>query len=220
MRLLLVEDDLMMLEALQTGLRRQGLAVDTATDGLSAVDMVLTNDYDVILLDRDIPGMHGDAVCAVIVENRPQCRIMMVTAAGRLSDRVTGLRIGSDDYLIKPFDLPELYARIHALMRRGVQALPPVLRCGDLTLDPSRRRVDRAGEPVNLAPKEFAVLELLIRSDGATVSAETLLEKAWDAYADPFTNAVRITVSTLRRKLGDPPIIKTVVGVGYRIDSR
>ncbi|ANY08618.1 response regulator transcription factor [Pseudonocardia sp. HH130630-07] len=217
MRVLVVEDEALLAESLVLGLRREGMAVDLATDGHDALELVDVHDYDVVVLDRDIPGVHGDQVCRTVVTDRPDCRVLMVTAAGRLADRVEGLRIGSDDYLVKPFDFPELVARLHALFRRSVRAHPPVLTHGDLRLDPRFRDVRRGEVPIRLTRKEFAVLELLMRAGGGVVSAEELLEKAWDAHVDPFTNAVRITVSTLRRKLGEPMVLETVTGVGYRL---
>ncbi|MBK1783687.1 response regulator transcription factor [Prauserella cavernicola] len=217
MRVLVVEDEVFLAEALQSGLRAEGMAVDLAHDGATALEHVSVNDYDVVVLDRDLPEVHGDDVCRQVVADRPECRVLMLTAAGGLSDKVDGLRLGSDDYLVKPFDFPELVARLHALRRRAAPALPPVLTFGDLRLDPSRRDARRADRPLRLTRKEFGVLEALLRADGAVLSAEHLLEKVWDAHADPFTNAVRITVSTLRRKLGDPPILHTATGVGYHL---
>ncbi|GAA3585743.1 response regulator transcription factor [Amycolatopsis ultiminotia] len=215
MRVLIVEDEVFLAEALQAGLRREGMAVDVAGDGASALDSVAVNEYDVLVLDRDLPGVHGDQVCEQVVASRPDCRILMLTAAGSLADKVHGLQLGSDDYLVKPFDFPELVARLRALERRATPAHPPVLTYADLRLDPARRDVRRGDHALRLTRKEFAVLELLLRADGAVLSAEHLLEKAWDVHADPFTNAVRITVSTLRRKLGDPPILHTATGAGY-----
>ncbi|AHH95227.1 response regulator transcription factor [Kutzneria viridogrisea] len=215
MRVLVVEDEVFLAEALQSGLRREGMAVDLAHDGATALESVAVNEYDVLVLDRDLPGVHGDEVCRQTAARRPDCRILMLTAAGRLADKVDGLRIGADDYLVKPFDFPELVARLHALRRRATTAHPPVLTYADLWLDPARRDARRGDRTLRLTRKEFAVLELLLRADGAVLSAEQLLEKAWDAHADPFTNAVRITVSTLRRKLGDPPILHTATGIGY-----
>ncbi|MFC3997270.1 response regulator transcription factor [Nocardiopsis sediminis] len=215
MRVLVVEDEAFLAEALQAGLRKEGMAVDIANDGATALESVAVNDYDVVVLDRDLPGVHGDDVCRQVVADRPECRILMLTAAGRSTDKVAGLRLGSDDYLAKPFDFDELVARLHALRRRAAPALPPVLTYAGLRLDPARRDARRGDHALRLTRKEFAVLELLMRADGAVLSAEQLLEKAWDAHADPFTNAVRITVSTLRRKLGDPPILHTATGVGY-----
>jgi two-component system, OmpR family, response regulator VanR len=169
------------------------------------------------VLDRDLPGMHGDDVCRTVRDERPETGILMLTAAGTLEDVVQGLSLGADDYLPKPFRFAELVARIHALARRASPSRPPVLSHGDLELDPARRTLTRAGEPVELARKEFAVLETLMDADGATVSAEELLERVWDEHTDPFTNVVRMTIMTLRRKLGDPAVIETVIGVGYRL---
>ncbi|MFD2489744.1 response regulator transcription factor [Amycolatopsis jiangsuensis] len=219
MRVLVVEDETFLAEALQSGLRREGMAVDLAGDGATALDCVAVNEYDVVVLDRDLPVVHGDDVCRHVAASRTDCRILMLTASGRLADKVEGLHLGSDDYLVKPFDFPELVARLRALHRRATPAHPPVLTYADLRLDPARREVHRGARPLRLARKEFAVLELLLRADGAVLSAEHLLEKAWDVHADPFTNAVRITVSTLRRKLGDPPILRTATGVGYYLDA-
>ncbi|OZM73136.1 DNA-binding response regulator [Amycolatopsis antarctica] len=215
MRVLVVEDEAFLAEALESGLRSEGMAVDIAGDGATALESLAVNDYDAVVLDRDLPGVHGDDVCRHLVATRPECRILMLTAAGRLADKVDGLRLGSDDYLVKPFDFPELVARLRALSRRAGAAHPPALACAGLWLDPARRDARRGDHGLRLTRKEFAVLELLMRADGAVLSAEHLLEKGWDAHADPFTNAVRITVSTLRRKLGDPPVLHTAIGVGY-----
>ena len=215
MRVLVAEDEEFLAEALRSGLHREGMAVDIVHDGDMALERIAVNDYDVVVLDRDLPEVHGDEVCRCVVGDHPECRILMLTAADRLSDKVEGLRLGSDDYLVKPFDFAELVARLHALRRRSSPAHPPVLTCADVRLDPARRSAVRDDRPLSLTPKEFTVLELLMRADGAVLSAEQLLEKAWDANADPFTNAVRITVSTLRRKLGDPPVLHTATGVGY-----
>ena len=219
MRVLVVEDEDFLAEAVRSGLRKEGMAVDLAGDGLTALESVAVNEYDVVVLDRDIPGVHGDDVCRRIVAEHPGCRVLMLTAAGRLSDKVDGLSLGSDDYLVKPFDFPELVARLHALRRRAAPAAPPVLRHGDLRLDPARRDAHRGQRPLRLTRKEFAVLELLMRADGAVLSAEQLLEKAWDEHADPFTTTVRVTMMTLRKKLGEPGVIDTVVGSGYRVPS-
>ena len=217
MRVLVVEDHPRLAETVATVLRREGIAVDVAFDGREALGRVALADYDVVVLDRDLPGVHGDEVCrAMVADGRPS-RVLMLTAAGTLADRVEGLGIGADDYLAKPFHLAELVARVRALSRRSRPALAPTLVCGDLELDSARRRVMRAGKPVALSPKEFAVLELLLGADGAVVSSEQLLERAWDDAVDPFTNTVRMTVSRLRAKLGDPPVIETVTPVGYRI---
>jgi DNA-binding response OmpR family regulator len=217
MRVLVVEDHPRLAETVATVLRREGMAVDVAFDGREALGRVALADYDVVVLDRDLPGVHGDEVCrAMVADGRPS-RVLMLTAAGTLEDRVAGLGIGADDYLPKPFHLAELVARVRALSRRSRPALAPTLVHGDLELDSARRRVTRAGQPVALSPKEFAVLELLLGAEGAVVSSEQMLERAWDDAVDPFTNTVRMTVSRLRAKLGDPPVIETVTPVGYRI---
>jgi DNA-binding response OmpR family regulator len=219
MRVLVVEDHPRLAETVATVLRREGMAVDVAFDGREALGRVALADYDVVVLDRDLPGVHGDEVCrAMVADGRPS-RVLMLTAAGTLEDRVAGLGIGADDYLPKPFHLAELVARVRALSRRSRPALAPTLVHGDLELDSARRRVTRAGRPLALSPKEFAVLELLLGADGAVVSSEQMLERAWDDAVDPFTNTIRMTVSRLRAKLGDPPVIETVTPVGYRIGS-
>jgi DNA-binding response OmpR family regulator len=185
-------------------------------DGAAALERAQVNDYDLLILDRDLPVVHGDTVCRQLAE-RGGARVLMLTASGTVEDRVDGLTLGADDYLGKPFAFSELVARVHALARRSAPARPPVLRAADVTLDPARRTAERGGRLLPLAPKEFGVLAQLLAADGAVVSAEALLDKVWDEHADPFTNAVRITVGTLRRKLGDPPLIETVTGAGYRI---
>ncbi|MGK5531210.1 response regulator transcription factor [Streptomyces sp. URMC 129] len=217
MRVLVVEDEQLLADAVATGLRRQAMAVDVVYDGAAATERVDLNDYDVVVLDRDLPLVHGDDVCRHIVDSGRATRVLMLTASGDVSDRVEGLEIGADDYLPKPFAFSELIARVRALGRRATAPLPPVLERSGIRLDPNRREVLRDGRQVNLAPKEFAVLEVLMRSEGTVVSAEQLLEKAWDENTDPFTNVVRVTVMTLRRKLGNPPVITTVPGAGYRI---
>ncbi|MDT0305659.1 response regulator transcription factor [Streptomyces sp. DSM 44917] len=217
MRVLVVEDEQLLADAVATGLRRQAMAVDVVYDGAAATERVDLNDYDVVVLDRDLPLVHGDDVCRHIIGLGRTTRVLMLTASGDVSDRVEGLEIGADDYLPKPFAFSELIARVRALGRRATAPLPPVLERSGITLDPNRREVHRDGRPVQLAPKEFAVLEVLMRGEGTVVSAEQLLEKAWDENTDPFTNVVRVTVMTLRRKLGDPPVISTVPGAGYRI---
>jgi DNA-binding response OmpR family regulator len=216
-RVLVVEDEQLLADAVATGLRREAMAVDVVYDGQAALDRIGINDYDVIVLDRDLPLVHGDDVCRATVEQGLPTRVLMLTAAGDISDRVDGLELGADDYLPKPFAFSELVARVRALGRRTTVPLPPVLERAGITVDPGRREVLREGRPVALAPKEFAVLEVLMRANGAVVSAEQLLEKAWDEHTDPFTNVVRVTVMTLRRKLGEPPVIVTVPGSGYRI---
>ena len=216
MRVLVVEDEQVLADAVATGLRRDSMAVDVVYDGDAALERIGVNDYDVVVLDRDLPLVHGDDVCRHIVSSGLSTRVLMLTAAGDVADRVEGLTLGADDYLAKPFAFPELIARIRALGRRAVPALPPVLERAGIRVDPSRREVLREGRMVPLSPKEFAVLEVLMRADGAAVSSEQLLEKAWDENADPFTNVVRVTVMTLRRKLGEPPVVHTVPRVGYR----
>jgi DNA-binding response OmpR family regulator len=217
MRVLMIEDHAEMAETVAIGLRQARMAVDIALDGTSGLERALTADYDVIVLDRDLPGMHGDEVCAEIVAARCRSRILMLTAAAANEDLVDGLGLGADDYLPKPFDFPVLVARIGALARRAHPAVPPVLRHADLVVDTAQRRAWRAGMPLELSPKEFGVLELLAAAQGRAVSAEELLERVWDEFADPFTTAVKITVSRLRAKLGDPPLIETVPKTGYRI---
>jgi DNA-binding response OmpR family regulator len=216
-RVLVVEDERVLADAIATGLRRETLAVDVAYDGAGALERTGVNDYDVIVLDRDLPKVHGDEVCRKLVAERYPARILMLTAAGDLDDKVEGLSIGADDYLAKPFAFAELIARVRALGRRAAAPLPPVLERAGISLDPARRAVSRDGVPIDLTRKEFAVLEVLLRADGVVVSSEQLLEKAWDEHIDPFTNVVRVTMMTLRKKLGDPPVIETVPGVGYRL---
>jgi DNA-binding response OmpR family regulator len=217
MRVLVVEDDAEMAQAVAVGLRRMQMAVDVALDGSSGLERALVNDYDVIVLDRDLPGVHGDEVCDVLVSRNIRARILMLTAAASTEDLVEGLGLGADDYLPKPFDFPVLVARVATLARRTNPAVPPVLRHGDLVVDVTRRRVSRGDRPLGLAPKEFGVLEVLLAAEGRVVSAEELLERVWDEAADPFTHAVKITVSRLRGKLGEPSIIETVAKRGYRI---
>jgi DNA-binding response OmpR family regulator len=217
MRVLVVEDHEELAETVAVGLRREGMAVDVAYDGAVALRRASVYGYDVIVLDRDIPEVHGDRVCEALVEQGARARVLMLTASGGIEDRVTGLSLGADDYLPKPFAFAELVARIRALARRAQPALPPVLSSGDLRLDPAQRVAQRAGRRLDLSSKELAVLELLLSARGAVVSAEQLLERAWDEAADPFSGVVKVTISRLRRKLGDPPIIETVPGAGYRI---
>ncbi|XVV14069.1 response regulator transcription factor [Actinoplanes sp. CA-131856] len=217
MRILVVEDEPLLADAVAQGLRQDTHAVDVVYDGAAALERVEVNDYDVVVLDRDLPAVHGDDVCRALVERRRDTRVLMLTAAAGIDDRVTGLSLGADDYLPKPFALRELSARVIALGRRSRPAAPPILRRGGISLDPHRREVHRDGRYVPLSRKEFAVLTELLRADGSAVSAETLLEKAWDENADPFTHAVRMTILKLRRKLGDPPVVLTEPGVGYRI---
>jgi DNA-binding response OmpR family regulator len=216
-RVLVIEDDREMAEAVAVGLRRAKLAVDVAYDGADGLDRALAGDYDVIVLDRDLPGLHGDEVCGQLVGAGCRSRVLMLTAAAQMDDLVEGLGLGADDYLPKPFDFPVLVARIGALVRRAQPALPPVLRHGNLTVDLAQRRASRGSRPLDLAPKEFGVLELLLAAAGRIVSAEELLDRVWDANADPFTHAVKITISRLRAKLGEPPLIETVAKAGYRI---
>ena len=216
MRVLVIEDDGELTEAIAAGLRLEGMAVDTALDGDRGLEHAQVNDYDVIALDRDLPGVSGDEVCAMLA-GTVRARILMLTAAGTIEDRVEGLDRGADDYLPKPFAFAELVARLRALARRSQPAIPPVLSARGLTLDPARRVASRYGKRLDLGPKELAVLELLMAAGGRAVSAEELLERAWDEMADPFSTAVKVTVSRLRRKLGDPPVIETVAQAGYRI---
>jgi DNA-binding response OmpR family regulator len=216
-RVLVIEDDAEMAQAIGIGLRRADMAVDVAADGTTGLGRALDTDYDVIVLDRDLPGVHGDEICRHVVESDSRSRVLMLTAAGTMDDLVDGLERGADDYLPKPFDFPVLVARIGALFRRAQPALPPVLRHGDVELDSAQHRVRRAGRELDLSPKEFGVLELLLASAGRAVSAEELLERVWDDAADPFTNAVKVSLSRLRTKLGEPPIIETVQRAGYRI---
>jgi DNA-binding response OmpR family regulator len=217
MRVLVVEDHPRLAQAVAIGLRREGMAVDVVFDGREALERASLITYDVVVLDRDLPVVHGDDVCRSLVADGYPSAVLMLTAAGTLEDRVRGLGIGADDYLCKPVHLAELVARVRALARRSRRPVPPVLVHGDLELDSARRRVSRAGLPVALGSKEFAVLEVLLGARGAVVSTEELLERAWDDAVDPFTNIVRMTVSRLRAKLGDPPVIETVSPVGYRI---
>lgn len=217
MRVLVVEDDEALADVIARGLRREALAVDLAHDGREAIEKAAVTGYDVVVLDRDLPVVHGDEVCREVTGRGAGERILMLTASGTLDDRVAGLELGADDYLAKPFAMKELVARVRALGRRVSSVVPPLLTHGDLEVDVPRRSVSRAGRELTLTRKEFGVLEVLVAAGGRVVSAEELLEKVWDENTDPFTNAIRITVMTLRRKLGDPPVIETVVGVGYRV---
>ncbi len=219
MRVLIAEDEAYLAEAIRAGLRQAAIAADVVLDGDAALEALTITDYDVILLDRDLPGTHGDDVCRTVVGEHPEVRVMMLTAARRLDDTVSGLGLGADDYLAKPFEFPELIARLRALARRTTESRPPVLERAGVRLDPFRREVFRDGAYVKLSRKEFAVLEQLLLADGGVVSAETLLEKAWDENVDPFTNTIRVTISNLRRRLGRPWVITTVPGVGYRIEG-
>jgi DNA-binding response OmpR family regulator len=216
-RVLIVEDHAKLAMTVATVLRSEGMAVDVAFDGRDALDHVAVTRYDVVVLDRDLPVVHGDDVCRQLVAEGCTSRVLMLTASGTVRDRVEGLGLGADDYLPKPFDFDELVARIRALGRRSLASLPPQLTHGDLVLDPARRVATRGGRPLQLSPREFAVLEVLLGARGAVVSAEELLEKAWDETTDPFTHTVTTTMSRLRAKLGDPPIIETVPQAGYRI---
>jgi DNA-binding response OmpR family regulator len=217
MRVLVAEDHAKLAQTVAAGLRREGMAVDIACDGQEALDDALVTSYDVIVLDRDLPALHGDEVCRQLIVRGCESRILMLTAASATEDRVAGLGLGADDYLPKPFAFAELVARLRALARRSRPPLPPHLVHGDVWLDPGRRVATRAGRPLTLTPKEFAVLQLLLEAQGAVVSAEELLEKAWDEMADPFTTTVKATVHRLRAKLGEPPVIHTVAQAGYRI---
>jgi DNA-binding response OmpR family regulator len=217
MRVLVVEDERLLADTVAEGLRRLSMAVDVCYDGDAALERVGVHGYDVVVLDRDLPGVHGDDVCREVIATGGEIKVLMLTAAGDVTDRVAGLSLGADDYLTKPFAFAELVARIQALGRRARPALPPVLERAGVLLDLPRHQVSRDGRHIPLSPKEFAVLEVLMRAEGAIVSAEDLLEKAWDEHADPFTNAVRVAVMTLRRKLGEPQVIETVPGAGYRI---
>jgi len=203
--------------AIATGLRREGMAVDVALNGVDALERAAVYRYEVVVLDRDLPGVHGDEVCRQIVAGGTGSRVLMLTAASTVSDRVDGLGLGADDYLPKPFDFAELVARVRALARRSAPAVPPVLVSGDITVDPGRRVAQRGGRRLDLSPKEFAVLECLLAAEGRAVSAEELLERVWDEMADPFTTAVKTTVKRLRAKLGEPPVITTVREGGYQI---
>jgi DNA-binding response OmpR family regulator len=216
-RVLIVEDEVDLARTIAKGLRAAGMAPDVANDGNEALEKAYVNAYDVVVLDRDLPGVHGDDVCRELTAGDRAPRVLMLTASGGIEQRVHGLSIGADDYLPKPFDFQELVARIRALGRRPEQRVGTVLSARDLTFDVARRHVRRAGRDIALTAKEYGVLEILLASDGAVVSAEELLEKAWDEHADPFTAAVRVTIANLRRKLGEPPLIETVIGAGYRI---
>jgi DNA-binding response OmpR family regulator len=215
-RVLVVEDHVALANRIGEGLRDAGMAVDVVHDGAAALECTSTTDYDVVVLDRDLPTVHGDRVCRQLVREGSSSRIIMLTAAADVDDRVDGLELGADDYLGKPFAFHELVARIRALARRG-PGTPAIVQRGDLVVDRTRHRATRAGLPLTLTRKEFGVLECLAGADGAAVSAEELLEHVWDAHADPFSNTVAVTVARLRRKLGEPPLIETVVGVGYRL---
>ena len=218
MRVLVVEDEVPLADAIARGLRREGMAVDTAYDGDAGLEKAMVTRYDVLVLDRDLPGRSGDDVCRRLAADGSLTRVLMLTAAGGLADRVAGLELGADDYLGKPFAFAELVARVRALGRRATPAAPPVLHGpGGLLVDPARRTATRHGADLGLTKKELGVLEVLLAAEGAVVSSEELLERVWDEFADPFTTTVRVTVMTLRKKLGEPPVVQTVVGAGYRL---
>jgi DNA-binding response OmpR family regulator len=214
MRVLVAEDHATLAGRIAQGLRQAGMAVDSVHDGRAALDAAALTDYDVIVLDRDLPVVHGDRVCREVAGSGP--RILMLTAASHVDDRIDGLELGADDYLGKPFVFAELVARVRALGRRAPSA-PPILKRADLTVDRARHRATRGSRPLSLTRKEFGLLEMLLAADGAVVSAEELLEHVWDANVDAFSNIVSVTMARLRRKLGDPPLIETVVGKGYRV---
>jgi DNA-binding response OmpR family regulator len=220
MRVLVVEDEQMLADALGRGLRLEGMAVDVVYDGDAAVDLVTVNDYDVVVLDRDLPGIHGDDVCRTIIAHRTTARVLMLTAAADVNDRVEGLGLGADDYVGKPFAFAELAARVWALSRRSRESAAPVLVWQDLRLDRARMEATRCGRPLQLSRKEFGVLEELMRADGGVVSAEQLMDKVWDENADPFSNVVRVTMVSLRRKLGLPLVVQTVRGAGYQLELK
>jgi DNA-binding response OmpR family regulator len=217
MRVLVVEDHKELAATIAVGLRREGMAVDIAFDGESALRHIARESYDVVVLDRDLPKLHGDDVCRTLVAEGARARVLMLTASDTIEHRVDGLSLGADDYLPKPFAFAELVARLRALARRTHPAVPPVLASGDIRLDTTKRVATRNGRRLELSPKEFALLEVLLAADGATLSADELLRRAWDEYADSFGNVVKVTVSRLRRKLGEPPAIETVPHAGYRI---
>lgn len=217
MRVLVAEDEETLAELVATGLRRAGFAVDTVYSGDAALAYLGLHDYDVVVLDRDLPRVHGDDVARRLVASGSRTRILMLTASGTMEDRVAGLDLGADDYVAKPFEFPELVSRVRALRRRSARPVPPQLERHGIRLDTVRRSALRDGRELDLSPKEFTVLQLLLEADGGTVSAEELLERAWDANADPFTGAVRVCMSKLRAKLGEPALIRTVQGVGYTL---
>lgn len=217
MRVLVAEDQVELADSVARVLRREGMAVDVAYDGSDALHRTASIDYDVVVLDRDIPGVHGDEVCRSLVQRAPRTRVLMLTASTTIADRVEGLNLGADDYVPKPFAYAELVARIRALGRRAQPSLPPILTFEDLRLDPSSRIATRNGARLPLSPKEFAVLEHLLAAQGRVVPAEELLERVWDEAADPFTTTVKATINRLRTKLGDPPLIRTVPRGGYQV---
>jgi DNA-binding response OmpR family regulator len=216
-RVLVVEDDEGMAQAIATGLRRARMSIDVALDGPSGLERALVNDYDVVVLDRDLPGLRGDSICERMMDAGRRARVLMLTAASTIDDTVDGLGIGADDYLTKPFAFAELVARIGALARRAQPSVPPVVSVGDLRVDTAKRRAWRRGQDLDLSPKEFGVLEILVTARGRVVATEELLERVWDEASDPFTTAVKVTVSRLRAKLGDPPVVETVARAGYRV---
>jgi DNA-binding response OmpR family regulator len=218
-KVLVAEDFEVLARSIGTGLRREGMAVDVVLDGTDALGLLAAARYDVVVLDRDLPGTGGDDICRRLAGGRSGTRVLMLTAAGTIEDRVEGLSLGADDYLPKPFAFAELVARVRALARRATPPLPPTLSCEDITLDPARRTAFRAGRRLELSPKEFALLECLLASPGLVRPAEELLERVWDEAADPFTSAVKHTIHRLRAKLGDPPVIETIREAGYRIGS-
>lgn len=217
MRILVVEDEPLLADAVAQGLRHEAHAVDVAYDGAAALERIDVNDYDVVVLDRDLPELHGDEVCRTLTAEQPNTKVLMLTAMRSTDDLVNGLSLGADDYLSKPFRFAELVARLRALARRSGEARPAILSSGDLTLDPARRVAERAGVELELTAKEFAVLQALLEAQGAVVTPEMLLERVWDENLDPLSNTVRMTVMTLRRKLGEPALIETVRGSGYRV---
>ena len=217
MRILVAEDEPRIADAVARGLRREGMAVDVANDGAAALYKARVYPYDVVVLDRDLPELHGDDVCRTLTVEQPRTKVLMLTAARSTDDLVSGLALGADDYLSKPFRFAELVARLRALARRSGEARPAILSAGDVELDPARRVVTRGGRELDLTTKEFAVLQALLEAQGAVVTPEMLLERVWDENLDPLSNTVRMTVMTLRRKLGDPPVIETVRGSGYRV---
>jgi DNA-binding response OmpR family regulator len=217
MRVLLAEDHVELAETVAIGLRREGMAVDVALDGRTAFEHLTVTDYNVLVLDRDLPDLHGDEICRTLVAEGRDCKILMLTASGSIEDRVNGLDLGADDYLPKPFVFAELIARVRALGRRSGAPVPPALAQGDVRLDPARRVATRGGTRLALSPKEFALLEYLLAAQGRVVSAEELLERVWDENADPFTTTVKVTIRRLRTKLGEPPLIQTVPHGGYKV---
>jgi DNA-binding response OmpR family regulator len=217
LRVLIIEDEEDLATAIARGLRREGMAVDIALSGDIGLRKAQLNEYDVVVLDRNLPGIHGDEICRRLASAGSPTRILMLTAAGGLHDKVAGLNLGADDYLGKPFAFEELVARLRALARRAAPPRPPIFRHGDLILDPATRHATRGGRELDLTKKEFGLLEVLLGADGAVVSSEELLEKVWDENTDPFTNVVRVTIMTLRKKLGEPQLIETVAGTGYRL---